>query len=122
MGAAANWAILPIVDRNRQLMTSFSEDRIVLEPYADKWRAFGWNVMEINGHDMQELVDAIDTFHRATPIVRQRSSATRSRVTVLISWNATWAGVPDHSTTMSDARWPRWPPTVEGRTESCLRP
>ncbi len=52
--------LVAFIDRNKQLMTSFSEDRIVLEPYADKWRAFGWNVMEINGHDMGELVDAID--------------------------------------------------------------
>ncbi len=44
--------LVAFVDRNRQLMTSFSEDRIVLEPYADKWRAFGWNALEINGHDM----------------------------------------------------------------------
>ena len=47
-------------DRNRQLMTSFAEERVVFEPYPDKWRAFGWNVVETDGHDMQKLVDAID--------------------------------------------------------------
>ena len=39
--------LVGIVDRNRQLMTSFSEDSILLEPYADKWRAFGWYVIEV---------------------------------------------------------------------------
>ena len=41
-------------------MTSFSEDSVKLEPYADKWRAFGWNVVEINGNDMEQVVDALD--------------------------------------------------------------
>lgn len=52
--------LVVFVDRNKQFMTSMSENRIVLEPYADKWRAFGWNVLEVNGHDMSELVGAID--------------------------------------------------------------
>lgn len=52
--------LIAIVDRNKQLMTTFSEDSVKLEPYADKWRAFGWNVVEINGNDMNEVVDAFD--------------------------------------------------------------
>ena len=52
--------LIAIIDRNKQLMTSYSEDRIKLEPYPDKWRAFGWNVVEINGHDMNEIIDALD--------------------------------------------------------------
>jgi transketolase len=52
--------LVAFIDRNRQLMTSFSEERVVFEPYADKWRAFGWEVVEIDGHDMASLVAAID--------------------------------------------------------------
>jgi transketolase len=53
--------LIGVVDRNVQLMTSYSEkDYMVLEPYADKWRAFGWNVIEIDGHDMEQIVDALD--------------------------------------------------------------
>lgn len=52
--------LVAFVDRNRQLMTSFAEERVLFEPYPDKWRAFGWNVVEIDGHDMGELVRAID--------------------------------------------------------------
>ena len=47
--------LVAIVDRNKQLMTSFSEDSVKLEPYADKWRAFGWNVVEIDGNDMEQV-------------------------------------------------------------------
>ncbi|MFT4306518.1 MAG: transketolase [Microbacterium sp.] len=52
--------LVVFVDRNRQLMTSFAEERVVFEPYPDKWRAFGWNVVEIDGHDMSQLVAAVD--------------------------------------------------------------
>ena len=53
--------LVAVVDRNRQLMTSFSEDSIKLDPYADKWRAFGWNVIEIaDGNDMQQVADALE--------------------------------------------------------------
>ena len=52
--------LVAFVDRNRQLMTSFAEERVVFEPYPDKWAAFGWNVVHIDGHDMAQLVEAID--------------------------------------------------------------
>lgn len=54
--------LVAVVDRNKQLMTSFSEDSISLEPYTDKWRAFGWNVIEIaDGNDMNQVVEAFDS-------------------------------------------------------------
>ncbi|MFF1254402.1 transketolase [Pseudarthrobacter sp. NPDC058329] len=52
--------LVAFVDRNRQLMTSFAEERVVFEPYPDKWAAFGWNVVNIDGHNMAQLVDALD--------------------------------------------------------------
>ncbi|NYF15405.1 transketolase [Microbacterium sp. AK009] len=52
--------LVAFVDRNKQLMTSFAEERVMFEPYPDKWRAFGWNVVEVDGHDMGELVAAVD--------------------------------------------------------------
>lgn len=53
--------LVAFIDRNRQLMTSFAEERVKLEPYPDKWRAFGWNVIEVDGHDMGALVTAFDS-------------------------------------------------------------
>ena len=53
--------LVAVVDRNKQLMTSFSEDSIMMDPYADKWRAFGWNTIEIeDGNDMNQIVEALD--------------------------------------------------------------
>jgi transketolase len=31
-----------------------------IEPIVDKWRAFGWNVLEIDGHDMTAVVEALE--------------------------------------------------------------
>lgn len=52
--------LIGIVDRNKQMMTSFTEDTVRLEPYCDKWRAFGWNIIEIDGHDMNQIVETLD--------------------------------------------------------------
>lgn len=52
--------LVAVVDRNKQLMTSFAEELVRFEPYADKWRAFGWNVVEVDGHDIAALVEAFD--------------------------------------------------------------
>ncbi len=53
--------LVAIIDRNRQLMTSFAEERVAFEPYPDKWAAFGWNVIHTDGHDMAQLVAALDS-------------------------------------------------------------
>lgn len=46
-----------------------------LEPLTDKWRAFGWNVLEIDGHDMESILEALyearTTQGRPTMIVAQ---------------------------------------------------
>ena len=52
--------LVAFVDRNRQLMTSFAEELVAFEPYPDKWRAFGWNVVLVDGHDMTQLIAALD--------------------------------------------------------------
>ena len=49
-----------IVDRNGLQQTGRTEDRIRLDPLADKWRAFNWDVQEIDGHDMGAIVAALD--------------------------------------------------------------
>jgi len=47
-----------IVDRNMFQIDGCTEDVVCLEPLPDKWRAFNWNVIECNGHDYEELIDA----------------------------------------------------------------
>ncbi len=62
--AAANWKLdnlTAILDRNRLQNDTFVADIQSLEPLADKWRAFGWHVIEIDGHNMEEIVRALET-------------------------------------------------------------
>lgn len=60
--------LVVVVDRNKQMMCSHTEEVTVMEPYADKWKAFGWNVIEIDGHDMNQIVDALDSLPPASSI------------------------------------------------------
>jgi transketolase len=49
-----------IVDRNRLQQGARTEETNALEPLADKWRAFGWDVVEVDGHDHAALLAAFD--------------------------------------------------------------
>ena len=53
--------LIAIVDRNGLMIDGRTEDVMSLEPFADKWRAFGWNVIEVSdGNDMQQVCDSLD--------------------------------------------------------------
>ena len=49
-----------IVDRNRLQQGARTEETNALEPLADKWRAFGWDVVDVDGHDVAALLAALD--------------------------------------------------------------
>ncbi len=49
-----------IIDYNKMQSLDFCERTIRLEPFADKWRAFGWHVIEADGHDHASLRHAFD--------------------------------------------------------------
>lgn len=58
--AAANYGLdhlIAIVDRNGLQISGPTEEIMRLEPLVDKWRAFGWEVREVNGHDIGLLVE-----------------------------------------------------------------
>jgi transketolase len=52
--------LIGIVDRNRFQIDGNTEDIMSLEPFRDKWEAFGWKVQEINGHDFNEIIDCME--------------------------------------------------------------
>lgn len=51
--------LVTILDRNRLGVTGFTEDLLRLEPLADKWSAFGWDVKEVDGHNIEELLSVL---------------------------------------------------------------
>ncbi len=67
--AASNFKagnLVGIVDRNRFMIDGETEDVMKLEPFADKWRCFGWEVVEIDGHDLDQIDDALAQAWAAT--------------------------------------------------------
>lgn len=61
--SAAKWKLdnlTAVLDRNHLQNDWFVDEVMPIEPIADKWRAFGWNVMPIEGHDMKEVVNALE--------------------------------------------------------------
>ncbi len=47
--------LIAVVDHNRMQSLDFCENTIALEPFTDKWAAFGWNVIQVDGHDTDAL-------------------------------------------------------------------
>ena len=58
--------VIAVVDRNRLMIDGFTEEVMSLEPFADKWRAFGFEVIEIDGHDFDQLDGAFEKAWNAT--------------------------------------------------------
>lgn len=52
--------MITFVDRNKLMIDGATEEVMSLEPFAEKWKAFGFIVKEIDGHSYRELADAID--------------------------------------------------------------
>jgi transketolase len=66
-----------IVDYNKIQSLASVADTLALEPFADKWRAFGWHVSEVDGHDHSALERAMQT----DPTTRDLPSVTIAHTT-----------------------------------------
>jgi len=71
-----------IVDFNALQLDGFTRDIMDLEPFVAKWAAFKWEVIEINGHDMQQIIGAI-----------QQAGTVRGRPTVIVAHTIKGKGV-----------------------------
>jgi len=59
--AAAHFKVdnlVAIVDNNGQQIDGWNRDVMNLAPFNKKWQAFGWHVIEVDGHDLTQLIDA----------------------------------------------------------------
>jgi transketolase len=71
-----------IVDRNGIQQDGLTEQIMPIEPLASKWRAFNWNVIEVDGYDYLQLIDAFDL-----------ASSVRNRPTVVIAHTVKGKGI-----------------------------
>lgn len=51
--------ITAIIDRNNIQIDGFTEDVMPVEPLRSKWESFNWHVQEIDGHNLEQIVDAV---------------------------------------------------------------
>ncbi len=61
--AAAHFKVdnlVAIVDNNGQQIDGWNRDVMNLEPFNKKWQAFGWHIIEVDGHNLSQLIDAFD--------------------------------------------------------------
>jgi transketolase len=91
--------LVAIVDRNNIQIDGFTEDIMPLESMSDKWKAFNWHVIEIDGHNMEEIADA---FESAKTIFE--------KPTVIIAHTIPGKGVKEFE---RDYRWHGKPPSAE---------
>jgi transketolase len=52
--------LIAIVDNNGIQIDGWNKDVMNIDPLPDKWKSFNWNVFEVNGHDLFQLIDAFE--------------------------------------------------------------
>ena len=88
--------LVGIMDRNYIQIDGNTEDVMPLEPLADKYRAFNWNVIAIDGHDMRKFISACD-----------EAAEMKDRPTLILAHVTPGKGVIDIE---GDYRWHGAPP------------
>ncbi len=88
-----------IIDRNNIQINGYTEDVMPLDSLRDKFEAFNWHVLEINGHDMEEIIDAVE-----------QAKAIYEKPTVIIAHTIPGKGIKEIE---FDYNWHGKPPSKE---------
>ncbi len=88
-----------VMDRNNIQINGMTENVMPLEPLSDKYRAFGWHVLEVDGHNIAQFIDAVD-----------EAKAIYEKPTIIIAHTIPGKGVPEIE---FDYRWHGKPPSAE---------
>ena len=91
--------LIAIVDYNQLQLTGWTKDTLDIEPLADKWRAFGWDVLECDGHNVAEISETVE-----------KAKAIESRPVVIIAHTLKGKGV---SFIAGSVSWHAKAPTTE---------
>ena len=91
--------LIAVIDRNNIQIDGYTENVMPLESLSDKWRAWNWHVIEIDGHNIEEIADAFET-----------ARAIFGKPTVIIAHTIAGRGVPEFE---RDYRWHGKPPSKE---------
>ncbi|MGN0032344.1 MAG: transketolase [Candidatus Limimorpha sp.] len=91
--------VCAILDRNRLQIDGGTEEVMALEPLPDKWKSFGWNVIDIDGHNHREIKKALCD-----------SADKKGAPTIIIANTVMGKGVPEIE---NDNKWHGKVPTKE---------
>ena len=75
--------ITVILDRNRYQSTGPVSETMEIEPLAEKWRSFSWHVLEVDGHNIGQILEALD-----------RAGEVRDKPSIIIAHTIKGKGVP----------------------------
>jgi transketolase len=93
-----------VIDRNNIQIDGFTEDVMPLEPLREKYIAFGWNVIDVDGHNIEEFISAV-----------YEAYAVFEKPTAIIAHTIPGKGV---SFMERDSRWHGMPPNKEQAKEA----
>jgi transketolase len=91
--------VIAFVDRNYLQTDGNTEDVMPLNPLPEKWRAFGWNVFEMDGHDFEQIFETVELARKS-----------QGKPTMIIANTIKGKGV---SFMENQAEWHSGPPTME---------
>ena len=95
-----------VIDYNRKQIDGDVQDVMGIAPLADKWRGFNWNVIDVDGHDVQALLQAFED-----------ARGTKGKPSVILARTVMGKGV---SFMEDDYKWHGIPPTRE-QADQALR-
>jgi transketolase len=87
-----------ILDYNGIQQTGATADVMPTEPIAEKWKAFNWHVQEVDGHNVGEILDALDRaneVHARPSIIIART--TKGKGVNLFEYDHRWHGAPPNT-------------------------
>jgi transketolase len=91
--------LIGIIDRNNIQINGYTEDVMPLESLAEKYRSFNWQVIEVDGHNIRQFIDAVG-----------QAQAEFVKPSVIIAHTIPGKGVPEIE---FDYHWHGKPPTPE---------
>jgi transketolase len=91
--------LVAIVDRNYLGVTNFTENMLQIEPLEEKWRSFGWNVISIDGHSFEEILDVLSGVRsrQSSKPLAVISKSVKGKGVSFMSDKPLWHGVPPTS-------------------------
>lgn len=93
-----------LIDRNNIQIDGHTEDIMPLEPLRAKWESFGWYVLEVDGHNIREIIDACNTakaiYEKPTVII---CHTIPGKGIDFMEYKSEWHGVPPNKDQAHDA-------------------